>query len=135
MIKINDNLLDVFNAMFKDRGNWKYVDDELKEKYFFIVNRNLSKKYPEKAQLFNTKNIDKVSSMNLWYSFMYNKPYPKWFWGKTSKENNPKISDKDYQLLLYNLKIKKMDLDYLINKNINFVLEELKYYKQLEKGN
>jgi hypothetical protein len=135
MIKINDNLLDVFNAMFKDRESWKYVNDELKEKYFFIVNRNLSKKYPEKAQLFNTKNIDKVSSMNLWYSFMYNKPYPKWFWNKMLKENNPKISDKDYQFLLYNLKVKKTDLDYLINNNINFVLKELKYYKQLEKGN
>jgi hypothetical protein len=66
---------------------------------------------------------------------MYNKPYPKWFWNKMLKENNPKISDKDYQFLLYNLKVKKTDLDYLINNNINFVLKELKYYKQLEKGN
>ena len=45
----------------------------------------LDKKYPENSQLLNLKVIDKVSSLNLWYNFMLDKPFPKWFWSKSEK--------------------------------------------------
>jgi hypothetical protein len=92
----------------------------------------MSKKYSTKAQLFNIKNIDKVSSMNLWYQFMLDKPYPKWFWSKSKKENSS-ISEKDFKLLISKLKIKDLDLYYLIEKHFDFIKEELNYYKSLEK--
>lgn len=125
----------VGNAMFYKKNEWVNISDEEKESCFFIFNRYFSKKYPDKAQLFNLKSIDKVTTMNLWYQFMKNKPYPDWFWSKGEKSEKSEISDKDYKLLLQRLKVKDIDLDYLIEHHIDFVKEELKYYKQIEKGN
>ena len=130
---IEDNLTSIFNVMFKNRSNWKWVTDEQKETYFFIINRHFSKKYPEKSQLLNLKNIDKVSSLDLWFYFMKDKPYPSWFWSKSEKTTKSEITDKDYKLLLLKLKIKDCDLDYLIENSPDFIKEELDYYKKLEK--
>ena len=125
----------VGNAMFYKKGDWVNVPDEEKESCFFIFNRYFAKKYPEKAQLLNLKTINKVTAMNLWYQFMLDKPYPNWFWSKSDKTEKSVISDKDYKLLLQKLKIKNLDLDYLIMKHFEFIKEELKYYKSIEKEN
>jgi hypothetical protein len=128
-------ITDVANALFTNKQNWINITDEDKEKYFFIFNRYFSKKYPEKSQLLNLKNIDKVSAFDTWYYFMFNKTYPKWFWSKSEKSEKEEISEKDYKLLLQKLKIKDIDLNYLIENQIDFIKEELKYYRQIEKGN
>jgi len=126
-------LIDVANAMFKNKRDWVNITDEDKEKFFFIFNRYFSKMYPEKSQLLNLKNINKVSSMDLWYYFMLNKPYPKWFWSKSKKEK-PIIPDKDFKLLMRKLNLKDLDVEYLIENHFDFIKEELKYFKDLEKG-
>jgi len=125
-------LIDVANAMFRNKTEWVKITDEDKERNFFIFNRYFCKKYPEKAQLLNLKNIDKVSSMNLWYHFMLNKSYPNWFWSKSEKKK-PILPPKDIKLLLRKLKIKDIDLYYLLDNHFEFIEEELKYYKSLEK--
>ncbi len=127
-------IIDVANALFTNKNKWSQITDEDKEKFFFVFNRYFSKKYPEKAQLLNLKNIDKVSAFDLWYNFMLDKPYPKWFWSKSEKSEKSEISEKDYKLLLNGLKIKDIDLDYLIENHIDFIKEELKYYKDLQKN-
>lgn len=128
-------LIDVAKAIFTNKNNWKNISDEDKERFFFIFNRYFAKKYPEKSQLLNLKVIDKVSALDLWYHFMLNKPYPNWFWSKSEKAEKSDISEKEYKSLLLNLKIKDIDLDYLIQHHIDFIKEELKYYKDLEKNN
>lgn len=126
-------LIDVANAMFKNKKDWVNITDEDKEKFFFIFNRYFSKMYPEKSQLLNLKNINKVSSMDLWYHFMVKKPYPVWFWSKSKKEK-PIIPDKDFRLLMRKLNLKDLDVEYLIDNHFDFINEELKYFKELEKG-
>lgn len=126
-------LIDIANAMFKKKSDWVNITDDDKEKFFFIFNRYFSKKYPDKAQLLNLKTIDKVSSLDLWYYFMLDKPYPDWFWSKSEKSSKQEISDKDYKLLLQKLKIKDIDLDYLIEYHIDFVKSELKHFKEINK--
>lgn len=125
-------IIDIANAMFRNRKDWPSITDEDKEKFFFIFNRYFSKKYLEQAYLLNLKSTNKSESMDLWFHFMKDKPYPNWFWSKSSKEKSD-ISEKDYKLLLLKLNIKESDLDYLINKFPDFIKEELKYYKQLDK--
>lgn len=126
-------LIDVANAMFRSKNKWSEITDEDKEKFFFIFNRYFCKKYPEKAQLLNLKTIDKSAALDLWYYFMIDKPYPKWFWSKSKKEK-PIIPDKDFKLLMAKLNLKDLDVEYLVNNHFDFIKEELKYYKALEKG-
>lgn len=125
----------VANAMFYKKNEWVNVPEKEKEDCFFIFNRYFSKIYPEKSQLLNLKSIDKSTAMDLWYYFMLDKPYPNLFWSKSDKtEDKPKVSDKDFRLLLQRLKIKDIDLKYLIDKHFEFIKEELKYFKDLEKA-
>ena len=135
MKAIDNHILAVSKCMFQDRKDWIYVTDQQKEKWFFIINRNMSKKYPYLAQLLNDKSIDKVSGMNLWFHFMEGKPYPKWFWSKGEKsKDNSQFSDKEIESLLSKFNIKSDELDLLIHYHIDDVKEELKYIKDGEKG-
>lgn len=122
----------VSQAMFYKK-DWDKIPDEEKESCFFIINRMFAKKYPDKSQLLNLKTIDKVVAMDMWYYFMMDKPYPKWFWSKSTSIEKVKISNKDFELLLKRLLIKESDLDYLIDNYPEFVEDELKYWKSLEK--
>jgi hypothetical protein len=125
-------LIDITNIILLKKGDWSKITNEEKEKNFFIINRYLSKKYLLQAQLLNTKGMDKVLGMNLWFHFMKTKPYPKSFWSKSNLEKSL-IAKKDYNMLLSELNIKPDDLNYLIDKNIDFIKEELLYLNKLKK--
>ena len=133
---IDNNVLAISKCMFQERKNWKFVTDEQKELFFFIINRYMSKKYPYLAQLLNDKTTDKVSGMDLWFHFMEGKPYPKWFWSKSEKSKDDSIfSEKEINSLLNKFDIKREELDLLIEYHLDDVKEELKYIKDGEKGN
>lgn len=131
---IEDNILSISKAMFQNRGDWKFVTQEMKEKYFFIFNRYFSKKYPKMAQLLNDKNINKSISLDLWFNFMSDKPYPKWFWSKSQEKKIESTSKEDFELLMEKLQLnKKEDLEYLIQNFPDIMEEELKFYKKQQK--
>lgn len=131
---IEDNILSISKAMFQNRGDWKFVTQEMKEKYFFIFNRYFSKKYPKMAQLLNDKNINKSISLDLWFNFMSDKPYPKWFWSKSQEKKIESTSKGDFELLMEKLQLnKKEDLEYLIQNFPDIMEEELKFYKKQQK--
>jgi hypothetical protein len=123
-------LIDVANALFRNKKDWKNISIEDKEKFFFIFNRYFSKKYPTNAQFLNNKNVDKSSSLDLWYYFMLDKPYPNWFWSKSGKVDKSSLDSKDFNLLMTKLQLNKEDdLNFLIDKYPDFIEEELKFYK------
>jgi len=126
-------LIDVFNAMLKNKKDWVKITDEDKEKFSFIFNRYFSKKYTEQAAFMNLKGIDKVLVMDLWYKFMLTQPFPRWFWSKSDKVDKPKITEKELKMLTIKLKVKPDDINYLIDKHPEFIKDELDYYKKLEK--
>jgi hypothetical protein len=126
-------LIDVFNAMLKNKRDWVKITSDDKEKFSSIFNRYFSKKYIEQAALMNIKGIDKVLVMDLWYNFMLTQPFPKWFWSKSEKTDKPKITEKEFKMLTIKLKVKPDDINYLIDKHPEFIKDELDYYKKLEK--
>lgn len=133
MKKIDDNLLSVTNVMFKNRNDWKYVTEEQKIKYFFIINRLLSKNYPQISQLLNDKCIDNSIGLDLIFQFMKDKPYPKWFWSKSEKNKNGNFSEEELNLIKKNLELKDSELEFLINFHIEELRQELKYLNSLYK--
>jgi hypothetical protein len=128
-------LIDVANAMFRNRKDWINISEQDKEKFSFIFNRYFSKKYPHQSIFLNIKNIDKSEIMNLWFEFMRDKPYPNWFWSKSQKNKNSELIDKsDFKLLFEKLNLNKTgDLDYLIEHYYDLIKEELKFYKTKSK--
>ena len=133
-MKIENNLLQITNCMFKNRENWKWVTDDQKEEFSFIVNRLFSKMYPEYSEICNIKNIDSVSVMNLWFYFQDGKNYPQWFWSKSQKIEKTEISEKDFNLLMVKLNInKEEDLIYLIDHFPEIIKEELKWFNSKNK--
>jgi hypothetical protein len=127
------NLIDVVNAMFKKDG-WSDITSDDKEEFFFIINRFLSKKYPQLSQLLNDKSIDKVSAMDTWYFFLQKENYPKWFWSKSNiSKDKSGISEKEIIYLLNELDIKREDLNILIKYYPSIIKEEVKYYTDAQK--
>jgi hypothetical protein len=132
-MEIENNIIGIFNAMIKNKNNWKYVTDKQKEEFSFIFTRYFSKRYTEQAYFMNLKGIDKVLVMDLWYKFMLTQPFPKWFWSKSDKVDKPKITEKELKMLVIKLKVKPDDINYLIDKHPEFIKDELDYIKKLEK--
>jgi len=128
-----NNIIGVFDAMIKNKSNWKYVTDKQKEEFSFIFNRYFSKKYIEQAALMNLKGIDKVLIVDLWYNFMLTQPFPKWFWSKSEKTDKPKITEKEFKMLVIKLKVKPDDINYLIDKHPEFIKDELYLISKLNK--
>jgi hypothetical protein len=129
-------LLKVAKAMFQSHKDWINITEEDKEECFFVFNRYFSKKYPEKSQLLNDKLVDKSAAMDLWFYYMKSQPYPKWFWSKSEKDKDKSgYTDKEINELLFKLDITKLELDLLIEYYPELIKEELKYYKDVVKGN
>ena len=131
MKTIEDNFLAIFKAMMS-KGDWVYVTDEQKKKWFFIHLRYMSKKYPEQAQFLNDKLMDEVLGMNLIYAFLSTKTYPKWFWSKTEKKAEKSLFiQKDLVSLQLKLDITSAEMEILTSYHSDEIKEELKYLKSL----
>ena len=127
---------DIVKCLFTNRKDYKNISDEDKELNFFIINRYMSKKYPELAQKLNNKQIDKSVALDLWFinDKVKNESYPGWFWSKSnSKKDKPIIPNPDKKLLMKHFDINDQDMDTLIKYFLPDVKEELSYVKSLEK--
>lgn len=129
-------LTDVVNCLFKDRKNYRNLENEDKEVNFFIINRYLSKKFPEYAEKLNNKSIDKSLAMDMWFIYLSDKidfRIFKWFWSKSPKRDS-QLTESENKTLLKRLMLRQEDLDLLIDYYPDLVKEELKYYKELIKN-
>lgn len=129
-------LTEVVNCLFKDRKNYRNLEKEDKELNFFIINRYLSKKFPEYAEKFNNKSIDKSLALDMWFLYLSDKidwKIFKWFWSKTPKKSKF-LSESENKILIQRLLLRQEDLDILCQYYPDLVKEELKYYKELIKN-
>lgn len=111
------------------RNQYKSIPNSMKEKYFFIVNRFLSKKYLNFSEKFNYKNIqDKSILMDLWWLYLRDKEEKSSYWVWPTK----KTSNKKVNFISEMLKISKSESEFLINNFPSNIEEEIKYFKLLK---
>lgn len=127
-------IIDVTDALFSKKRfgklikDWNQIPDELKEKWFFIMNRYLSKTFLDKSYINNSKSIDKVSAMNLWHSYLRDKDFPENFWSKS--ESSKDLSPSDIKWIMIQLELdKESDVFYLNRKHTQIIKEILKTKK------
>lgn len=133
---IENNILAISNAMFKNKKDWSKVTDDQKEQFFFIFNRYFSKKYLELSSLLNDKKMNYIQGMDLWYKFMENKSYPQWFWSKSKSKNKNDENEINYnqkQMLIQKYGFNDTELEFLIKHHRQEVIEEIDYLKKLTK--
>jgi len=136
------NLKEVINCLIKDRSNYRKLSLKDKEDNFFIINRLLSKKYTIFANKLNLKNIDKSLALDVWFIFLGGEikngnidfRFWKWFWSKSPKEKiDNNLSEKDNKYLIERLDIDQEDLNFLLKFYEEDVMDEMKYFKKLDK--
>lgn len=130
---IENNILALSKSMFTNQNDWGKVKNEQKEQFFFIFNRYFSKRYPDFSFLLNSKDQNKSTGMDLWFEFMKNKPYPQWFWSKSTKPTEDMITDKNFEQLMIHLDIGSEELRHLIKHYKDEIIEEIDYLKKLSK--
>ena len=121
------------NIIFKDKNNYKLVTDEEKESNFFILNRKFAFKFLKQAQFFNNKNINKSSSMDLWYQFFYNTTNgtPAWWWlTKTNKKTKSDISNTDLKMVKQYHELTNNDIKFLSIYFKDYLKNEIKRIKK-----
>lgn len=130
------NLKYIFDTLFKDRKEFQYLTDEDKQKNGFIINRYLSKKFPDYAQKLNVRSGDMVMVLNLWWIYLgTNKDhnFQSWIWTNGKKIVSTKVDSKTIKLIqnrYQNLTVE--DIEYLKEWFPVIFKEEVNYYKKLE---
>lgn len=130
------NLKFIFNVLFKERNKFQYLTDVDKEKNGFIVNRYLSKKFPDYAQKLNVRSGDMAMVLNLWWIYLGSNKDPKylsWIWVNGKKKTSTKVDLKTIRLIQNRYQyISIEDIEYLKQWFPDTFKEEVKYYKKLE---
>lgn len=130
-------LFDFIGTLF-DQQKYATVPDSVKKKWFFMVQRFVSIKYPLEADHFNKNGINQVVVMDFWASFL-SRSYtrqPKWLFTKANSKKAD-ITDKTQVAIGkiktttvdYYLHVKKMDrrdFEFLKSIEPEYVLGQLK---------
>ena len=124
------------NIIFKDKDKFKFISDEEKESNFFMLNRKFAIKYIKQAQFFNNKNINRPSSIDVWYQIFYNiKGTPAWWW-QSKQPAKAKVKSEfnstDLKLVKEYYSITDKDIDFLIKYYSEKLKEDIKRLKKFK---
>lgn len=121
------------NIMFFSKKDWRGVTNEDKESLFFIFNRYMAKQYPKQAELFNIKEIDKATCMDIWFNFLKKEfKVPFWFWKGPTKKKSPDI--KGWEILQeFDSFLKQEDILMLCKLFPKEVKDEIKRLETIKK--
>jgi hypothetical protein len=123
----------IVDRIFINRDKYWEISDEDKEKNFFIINRKFARKYPQIAQFFNFKSVNKSDAMDRWYFVFENSNrIPFWYWGNKSKKEKKKyLPESDVEMLRVRLDLKESDIKFLYeyyNSELNDYIKKIKSY-------
>ena len=128
------NLTYIARALFTERVKFRDLTEEEKGKWGFIVNRMMSRKYPEFAQKMNVRSGDFSIVLNLWWGFLKDKEKDyRWFWSR-AKVNKSKLSKSVLDMVrLRYPHLSDEDIEYLSEHFPDVFSDNIKYYEKLIK--
>ena len=153
-MKQESPIVKAMRVMIEDRDQYAYLTDKEKEGALFIVNRFMSKYYPEITCFLNLKHVPKDILMDVWFLQLKNgifkggngdrnrdliKQTPFWFWQRPKKEDNvkrawTKMTNKDIKMLLNNNpEMTEEELEIINAQDSESIKFELKYLQKLDK--
>jgi len=126
------------NIIFKNKDKYKFITDDDKERNFFILNRKFAYSDVKKAQFFNNKNIDKSSSLDIWFNiFSKSTNVPSWYW-KTKLKKSTKSTSKFKKVEIEDIKdryeLNDSDIDFLILYHEEDMKHTIKRLKKFQKN-
>jgi len=131
------DLRHIGDFIFKQKDKYKDLSDEDKEKFFFIMNRKLARKYPKHAQFFNNKVVDKSSALDIWYYFFIKQrtlDIPQWYWFKmTNKKEKGLLKKEEREFLMEFYDLRNDDVEFLVKHYPEEVIDEMKKFKKFGK--
>lgn len=109
------NFIEIVNRIFLNKSSYDEISDQDKINSFFIINRKFGKQYPEIANRFNHKSIDKASAIDMWFEFFKNEyKIPYWYWDPKDKIKKTKnIKKSDYDDIRIREDLTDIDIEYL----------------------
>jgi hypothetical protein len=123
--------------IFKDKEKYDVITDDDKERNFFILNRKFAYNDIKKAKFFNDKNLDKASSLDIWFSvFSKTTNTPQWYFNaKLSKKNKIKSKFKNDEIsdIKDRYNFSDSDMDFLIlyyEDELKATIKRLKKFKK-----
>jgi len=128
------NFIEIVNRIFVNKNTYNEVSDEDKITAFFIINRKFGKQFPDIADKFNHKNIDKASAIDMWFEHFKNvHTIPQWYWEPKDHEKVKKIKKGNYDIVKNTHELKEYDIQYLEKYYESDLKKELKRIEKFDK--
>ncbi len=125
------------NIIFKNKDKYKFITDDDKEQNFFILNRKFAYNDIKKAKFFNSKSLDKASSLDIWFRIFSNLTnIPGWYWN-TKLNKVQKVKSKFKKVEIEDIKdrynLNDFDIDFLISHYDVDIKSTIKRLKKFQK--
>jgi len=108
-------LFPFIKILFEDPQQYKKLKPYERAKFFFMLNRYMSIKYPQQANMFNILNVNPVHATDYWQRNMSKlfRVIPNWIYVKTAKDKTVKKnypSEEAIKLYLSKKEMSRRDL-------------------------
>jgi len=108
------NFIEIVDRIFINKNKYNEISDDDKIASFFIINRKFAKEFPNIAEQFNYKNMDKASAIDMWFEHFKNiNKIPQWYWDPKNRIKKSKFKKGDYNSVKIREDLKDYDIDYL----------------------
>jgi hypothetical protein len=129
------NFIDIINRIFYFKDQYIEVSDEDKVVSFFMINRKLGKGHPELAMIFNDKNIDKASAVDMWFEYFKDvNIIPDWYWDTKNRKSAVEVKkySGDYKKVKERHGLKDKDIEFLVRFYEDELKNEMKKMNKFE---
>jgi hypothetical protein len=130
------DFIQIVDRIFKNKNSYDEVTDEDKVNAFFKINRKFGKEFPEMANSFNHKSIDKASAIDMWFEFFKNTyGIPKWYWDPKDKDKvktTRSTKKSNYDIIKQREELEDFEIQYLEKYYEEDLKQEMKKINKFE---